>query len=214
MSTRVIPAGPRHASFLAWASLAAARSHLPRGFWDFFIDGEEGDRLRYLETLATTAKAHLFHFSTFLIAEVDGRPAAALCGYFEEELGVAAFTAVADEVDARLGRTPADAKAGLARAAAFFAVAPEHTPRAWIIENVATLPEFRRRGLTGPLLEAILARGAALGAERCELGMLIGNDPAERAYESAGFTFAGEKRSQEFEAAWGSPGIRLLARSL
>lgn len=212
--TRVVPAGPQHAKFLAWVSLAAARSHVPRGFWDFYLDGSEDEMLHYIERLANTSKPHLFHHSAFLVAEVNGRPAAALCGYFEEENGVAALNAVLGDVDRQFGRTPADADAGLARASAFFTVAPEHTPHAWIIENVATHPDFRRRGLIRLLLEAILARGTALHAERCELGLLTGNDPAQRAYNDVGFSVASEKRSPQFQKTWGCPGITLMARDL
>ncbi len=38
-------------------------------------------------------------------------------------------------------------------------VIPEHAPGAWIVENVATLPEFRRRGLVDRLVEEMLERG-------------------------------------------------------
>lgn len=212
--TRVVPGEPRHAAFLAWVSIAAARSHVPRGFWDFYLDRGEDEMVRYLERLATTSKPHLFHYSAYLVAEVDGRPAAALCGYFEEQDGVAALNSVIGKVDAQFGRSPADAEAGLRRASAFFAVAPEYTPCAWIIENVATRPDYRRRGLIRLLLEAVLARGRALHAERCELGLLTGNEPAQRAYEDVGFTVASEKRSAEFQKTWGCPGITLMAREL
>jgi GNAT superfamily N-acetyltransferase len=212
--TRVVPAGPQHARFLAWVSLAAARSHVPRGFWDFYLDTDEDEILRYIERLANTSKPHLFHHSAFLVAEVDGRPAAGLCGYFEEENGVAALNRVLGEVDKQFGRKPSDAEAGLARASAFFTVAPEHTPRTWIVENVATHPDYRRRGLIRLLLDAVLARGRTLDAERCELGLLTGNEPARRAYEDVGFDVASEKRSAEFQKAWGCPGITLMARDL
>jgi translation initiation factor 4G len=195
-------------------SLAAARSHVPRGFWDFYLDAGEDETLRYIERLANTSKPHLFHHSAFLVAEVDGRPAAGLCGYFEEDNGVAALNAVLGDVDKQFGRTPADAEAGLRRASAFFTVAPEHTPRAWIIENVATHPDYRRRGLIRLLLDAILARGAALHARRCELGLLTDNTPAQRAYEEVGFSVVAEKRSAVFQKTWGCPGITLMAREL
>ena len=88
--------------------------------------------------------------------------------------------------------------------------APEHAPGAWIVENVATLPEFRRRGLVDQLLEEILEKGRTAGASVAEVGVLIGNDPAQRAYEKAGFAVVDEKRHPEFEAAYKCPGIRLL----
>ena len=167
--------------------------------------------LRYLKVLATTSTAHLFHYSTFLVAEVDGVPAAALCGYFDDELGYAAVSAVGDEVDRQTGRDAAAGEAGLARIAPFVAVLPEHEPHAWVIENVATLPAFRRRGLVDRLLLEIIDRGVKRGATSIDIGVLIGNDPAQRAYEKVGFRVVGEKRNAELEAVWGTPGIRALS---
>ena len=214
MSTRIVDASKDHADFIAWVSLAAARSHLPRGFWDHFIDRDQAACLEYLETLATTSRPHLFHHSAFLVAEVEGRPAAALCGYLEEELGYQALQSVDSEVDARLARPPEASRDGMARNAAFFTVVPQHRPGTWIVENVATRPEFRRRGLVSQLLEEVLKRGAARGAQIADIGVLIGNDPAELAYEKAGFRAVGEKRNPELLRSWGTPGIRLLRRPL
>ncbi len=210
MGTKIVEARLEHAPFLAWVSLAASRSHLPRGFWDFFLAQEEPDILRYLEVLATTSTAHLFHYSTFLMAEVEGVPAAALCGYFDDELGYAAVSAVGDEVDRLTGRDAAAGEAGLARIAPFLAAAPEHEPHAWVIENVATLPAFRRRGLVDRLLHEVIDRGVKRGATSIDIGVLIGNDPAQRAYEKAGFRVISEKRNAELEALWRTPGIRAL----
>ncbi len=212
MGTRILEADKDHAAFIAWVSLAAARSHLPRGFWDFFLDANDAECLRYLEVLAGSSRPHPFHYSTFLVAEVDGRPAAALCGFFEEEHGFREFGGVMAEVDETLGRPPEAARVGMARMADFMSVTPEHPPRAWIVENVATLPAFRRRGLVSQLVGAILERGAARGAPLADIAVFIGNDPAQLAYEKAGFRTVSEKRSAELDRSWGSPGLRLMRR--
>jgi ribosomal protein S18 acetylase RimI-like enzyme len=39
---------------------------------------------------------------------------------------------------------------------------------------------------------------------------MIGNTPAQRLYERHGFAISAEKRSPEFEAALGCPGIALM----
>lgn len=214
MSVRIADATKDDAAFLAWVSLAAARSQLPRGFWDYFLMYPERDCLRYLEALAATALPHMFHYSCFLVAEVDGTPAAALCGYFEHEMPYDVLGKAMAEIDERLGRTPEESQAGMDRNATFFTVTPEHPPRTWIVENVATLPEFRRRGLVDRLLGVVLERGRARGASLADIGLFIGNDPAQAAYEKAGFRFASEKRNPELERTWGSPGLRLLRRTL
>jgi translation initiation factor 4G len=213
MSTRIVDGTKEHVPLIAWVCLAAARSQLPRGFWDFYLETGESECLKYLEALAATPRPHLFHYSAFLVAEVAGQPAAALCGYFEEELGFQAVAAVMPEVDLAMGRPADAAQQGLARLGYFMAVTPEHPPRTWIIENVATLPEFRRKGLVSQLVDAALERGASRGARIADIGVFIGNDPAQLAYEKAGFRAVSEKRNAELEREWGTAGIRLLRRA-
>jgi len=77
MTPQIVDGTPAHARFVAWVALEAARSHLPRGFWDFYLEGGDAVCLRYLEALASSARPHLFHSSAYLIAEVDGRPVGA-----------------------------------------------------------------------------------------------------------------------------------------
>jgi len=202
------------AGFIAWVLLTSHRSHLPKGLWDFSVSEDEPTCLRFLEALASSSDAHFAHYSTFLVAEVDGEPAAALCGYFDEELGTQALGKGIAQANAVVGRSEAESLAGFARAGSIMHVAPGHEPEVWIVEHVATLPEFRRRGLVDRLLAAMLDRGRSLGAGTADIGVLIDNDPAQRAYEKAAFRVTGEKRHPEFEAVYGCPGIRSLGRSI
>ena len=89
------------------------------------------------------------------------------------------------------------------------------TPKAsWVVENVATLPEFRRRGLTDALIKATLDRGRAKGFTLGQISVFIGNEPAKQAYLKAGFEVKDEKRDAEFEADMGSPGFERLLQPL
>jgi len=47
-----------------------------------------------------------------------------------------------------------------------------------------------------------------------QITFLIGNDPAERAYANAGFEYAGERRSSEFEETVGAAGLRRYVKAL
>ena len=210
---KIVEARVEHAPFIAWVILTAQRGHLERGFWDHLLGGPDERVLRYLEALTTTEQPHWVHHTIFLVAEVDGHPAAALSGYFADELrsggqlerGVVltnAATGMMPEADA------------MARALTITQVSAEHVPGAWIIESVATAPEFRRQGLIDRLMEAILDRGRERGASASDISVLIENDAAQRAYEKAGFSAISEKRHPEFEAVYGTPGIRLLRRGL
>jgi ribosomal protein S18 acetylase RimI-like enzyme len=214
MEVRYEYARPEHAGFLAWVMMTAHRSHLEKGLWDFVVGGLEADCLRYLEALAMTGQAHWAHYSTFVVAEADGQPAAALCGYFETDCGTAAIREGMAQANEVVGRSEEEHAEGWQRAGSVLHVAPEHASGVWIVEHVATLPEFRRRGLVDRLLVRILDEGRMRGATVADIGVLIGNDPAQRAYEKAGFKVVGEKRHPEFEAVYKCPGIRSLSRAL
>jgi ribosomal protein S18 acetylase RimI-like enzyme len=82
------------------------------------------------------------------------------------------------------------------------------------VENVATLPEFRRRGLVDRLMEEILERGRRRGATESDISVFIGNDSAQRAYEKCGFAVIAERHDPEFESVYRTPGTRTLRRSL
>jgi len=211
---RIVEATPQHAPFLAWVTLTAFRSQLERGFWDFMLDGDEAYKLRYLEALTTTEQLHWVHYSAFIVAEVDGRPASALCGYIDEELGGPTLRAAGIEANQATGRTEAEASAGFDRAKSIMNVLPEHPPGAWIVENVATLPDYRRKGLVDRLMEEILERGRKRGATVADISVFIGNDPAQRAYEKCGFRAVAEKRHPEFETVYRTPGTRTLRRAI
>ena len=80
LDVKIISAREEHVPFIAWVQLTAFRSHMEKGMWDFFIDGSEEDTLRFLEALATTEAKHWCSYQDFIIAEVDGTPAAAMTG--------------------------------------------------------------------------------------------------------------------------------------
>ncbi len=120
----IVEATPAHAPFIAWVTLTAFRSHLERGFWDFMLDGDEAYKLRYLGALATTEQLHWAHYSTFIVAEVDGRPASALCGYIEEELGGATLLMARSEAIEKTGWTEDEGAAGFERANSIMTVFP------------------------------------------------------------------------------------------
>jgi translation initiation factor 4G len=210
----VVPAREQHVPFVAWVMMAAARSHLERGVWDFYIDRTEQDCLRYLEVLATTETWHLGHIGNFIVAEVDGTPAAALSGYFEAECGMPALVEGIAETNEKTGRTLEEDAAGWQRAGSFLRCSVDHVPGTWIVEWVATRPEFRRRGLIDRLMVDMLDIGRSKGATTADIGVLMENDAAQKAYEKAGFVVVQESRDAEFEAVYRCPGVRLLRREI
>lgn len=214
MATEIRPATEEDASFIAWVEVAAARSHLPRGFLDLAFPGEDQPRLDLIERVCRTTVLSMCHWSGFLVAEVDGQPAAALSGYEPTKRGTDTFAAAMYEGLGSAGWKTEEVDAAFGRMGPFLACAPESPDDAWVVEWVATRPEFRGRGLVANLLREILPRGRDLGYRRSQISLLLENHPAQRAYESAGFTVADEKRHPEFERAFGSPGILRMLRDL
>ena len=211
---RIVDATKEHIPFVAWVVMASNRSHLPRGMWDLNLGAGEEQVLRYLEGLADTNTVHWGHYSLFMVAEVDGVPAAGMCGFFENELGPGSMMAGAAEVNQKIGRTSEEVAAGWERSKAILGIVMEHEAGAWVVEHVETKAEFRRRGLVERLIHEMLERGRERGATTADIGVLIGNNPAQRAYEKCGFRVVDEKRDAEFEAAYRSPGARMLRRAL
>jgi ribosomal protein S18 acetylase RimI-like enzyme len=209
---KIVDARPEHAPFIAWVTLAAFRSHLERGFWDFMLPETDAEILRYLEALTTSKAPHFVQLPLFIVAEVDGEPAAALSGYFDEEHGGMRLREGMAEAGEATGMVPGPEEIG--RALTVLHVAPEHVPGVWIVESVATRPEFRRRGLVDALMQEIMERGRKRGATVSDIGVFIGNDSAQRAYQKAGYEVVDEKTHPEFEAVYKTPGIRTLRRAL
>ena len=201
-------------SFLAWVMLAAARSHCQYGIWEHYVGRTEEYCLSFLKLVATTQKPHLFHNSTFIIAEINGQKAGALSGYDPEILGMKAFAEAIPEVFQKLQWSKDEQKTAFKHFLSWLKCVPEDTKGAWIVENVAVLPEYRKKGVMSRLVAEILDRGRNKGFKIAQIGHLINNTPARRTYEKSGFKFVCEKRDPEFEAIFGTPGITKLLMDL
>jgi GNAT superfamily N-acetyltransferase len=214
MDVTVRPALVGDSAFLAWVQQEASRSHLPFGFWDLAIPGPDEYRLRIIERICRAQAKSFCHWSGFLVAGVGGEPVAALSAYDEAPVatGERFAQALAEALHAE-GWNDARMGALAQRLGPFLTCAPEQPGDTWIVEWVATRPAHRGHGHTRRLLQAILAAGRARGHERFQIGVLIGNTPAQRAYEGVGFRVVEEKTDPVFEATFGTPGIRRLTQT-
>ena len=214
MSIETRPATAADAPFLAWVMQEAARSHLARGVWDLAFPGEEAPRLNVLAKLATTERVHFAHFSRFRVAEVDGVPASGLSAYENSRHGMEQLSLGLAEVFTGLGWTPEQMLAVSERTSSFAATGYPNPDGLWIIEWVATRPEFRGRSLIHRLLEEILEQGREEGFARSQIGYLLGNVRAKGAYEGVGFEWLEEHCHPDFEADYGTPGVARMQREL
>lgn len=210
MNPAIRPATADDAPMLAEVVLLASRSQVETGIFDLLIESNDRDRLTAIRAILTTEQPSWCHYKNFLIAEVDGRPAAALSGYAAydesfmrmEHVFLAGFRA--------LEMSDEQISAGFTRSLVFLKCVSDDLPSCWVIEWVACLSEFRRRGLVRALLPAIIERGREGGHSVTQIGIYIGNISAQRAYEDAGFVLEYEKPDPEFQAVIGCPGLARL----
>jgi len=210
---RIRNAKPDDASFLAWLILTAGRAHVKRGIWEVVLNEPEEECLNFLGFLTGTGTPHLFHHSCYLVAELEGRSVAGLGGYDPAVLGYHGLQEALPEVFRKMARYPLKETVASGPPRITECVPPA-VEGAWIIDSVATLTEFRRRGIVSRLLDHILEVGRKRGFQRAQINIYIGNTPAQRAYEKHGFRLLDEWRDPYFEKEIGSPGMARMLREL
>jgi GNAT superfamily N-acetyltransferase len=207
------PARAEDANFIARNILSSQRGPRPRGWFDIALGWPEPECLAFVERIATAQQKSWWHVSHFVIAEVDGKPAASLCAMNASGIGVAARSAIA-EAARQTGLNETELAAIFQRGAYTSNCWVQGVEGEWLLEHVATLPAYRGRGLMQALIEHALDQGRAEGFKQASISFVIGNDAAERTYGKAGFTFAEEKRDPAFEALTGAPGFRRFVRAI
>jgi translation initiation factor 4G len=206
-------ARPEDADFIAQTILSSQRGYRPRGWFDVALGWPQAQCRDFIARITTAHAVSMWHVSQFLIAEIDGKPAAALCALPAAGTGPAAWRAI-EEVGAATGLAAPELEAIRRRGAYTRACWVQGGEGDWMIEHVATDPAYGGRGLVQSLIAHALDKGRTAGFTRATISFLIGNEPAERAYAKAGFVFADEKRDPAFEAIIGAPGFRMFARAI
>lgn len=206
---------PEDAPFLAKAILLAGRAHVARGIWEIVLDASEEECLQFLALTTATVVPHLFQYSCSFIAETDGNiPVGSLGGYDPEKMGYRALQQALPEVYRKLCIPRETFLDTDQRAAEILACLPQETQNAWVIDSVATMPDYRGRGVAERLLHTVLNEGKKLGYPVAQVNMYIGNEPALRLYKKLGFVIKEETRDSHFEKMIGSPGMISLVRKL
>ena len=208
---RVAQAGD--AAFLSWIILTAGRAHVKKGIWEVILGEPEERCLYFLKQLSVTEIPHYFHYSCYLLAEAGGMPVAGLGGYDPMVLGNSALWQALPEVLGKWRGKTTDVSATNNPPRVLTCI-PDAVEDAWVIDSVATVHTFRRKGIVGKLLSEILEKGRRKGFKRAQVNIYIGNIPAQRLYEKHGFKILDEMRDPYFEAQIGSPGMARMLRDL
>ena len=179
---------------------------------------DEAATSSFLRRLATSDTVHMFHASLFLVAELDGEPGAAMCAYDSSTQG---FDVAFPEMMAATAAEGIDAddpeyvrRSGVLLSGFAGDNNPGPPGARWVIENVATRPEARRKGLVDALLHQLLGHGRERGFDHAQISVFIENERARRAYVKAGFEPLTEQRSDEWAREIGCPGTEMLLQPL
>lgn len=177
--------------FVAWCNLEASSPTPGFCYWDPLLEGTGTPAPTFVEAVFRADALVWGRVEEFFIVEEEGVAVAGGSGFTMNPH---------DYRPLRLGRLPVVARTlGWSEATQemfqtrYEQVWPDpleptlapHAP--WIIECVAVIPEARGRGLTRPLLSALVAEGERLGHTTVGISVTTGNVAAARAYESFGF---------------------------
>jgi ribosomal protein S18 acetylase RimI-like enzyme len=206
MERKIRRAKPGDDDRLALLDYTAGYSPFGISIYDIMVPGPPGptgERIGFLGKLLGTETVSWMHRSHYHVVEVDSAVAASLGSYTSEEandrlLGRAMMEA---------GWTLDDLNGLVKRMEPFSRVEPAPPPGAWVLENAACFEEYRRQGHVTALFENAIEEGRALGREFAQLGVVIGNEPAIKAYTRLGFEIADEYRDPDFEKAVHAPGM-------
>ena len=213
MDLKIRPAQAGDAAFLSWVILTAGRADVKKGIWEVILGEPEERCLYFLKELSITEIPHYFHYSCYLLAETGGMPVAGLGGYDPSVFGNSALWQALPEVLSKFrGETPE--LSVINKPPKILTCIPDPVDDAWVIDSVATVQTFRRKGIAGKLLTEMLEKGMQKGFKRAQINIYIGNIPAQRLYEKYGFKIIDEVRNPYFEAQIGTPGMARMLRDL
>ena len=186
------------AEFLAWAILESSRAGKKRGLFDLIFAPSE-DIIKSLQKLVTHEIKTICHYSNFLIAEIDGKPAGALCGYDGYKISWENMSAALESMGCQ-----GEYKE---RIAAYLMCEPEVEKNTIVLNFMITKEEFRGLGVVKALVKKVLLTARLKGFRKAQTDIEIGSIETQLAYEKMGFSKKEEKKSEYYIEEFGRPGI-------
>ncbi len=186
------------APFIAWAILESSRAGKQQGVFDLLFSPAE-DIPKTLEILVTHEVKTICHYSNFLLAEVDGNLAGALCGYDGHKISWANMTEALEQMGCQ-----GDYKE---RISAYLMCEPSVEKNTLVLDFMITKERFRGLGVVKELVKKVLLNARLKGFRRAQTGIEIGSIETQMAYEKMGFQAKEEKKSDYYLEKFGRPGI-------
>lgn len=151
----------------------------------------ESDLLKKFESaLDNEQLGHGLTYKTFVIAEFNGKKAAAACGYIEGEFGSSNHLMTGALINAfGMG----DVLEGYEKNEKFKDVQINKTPGTLQIDSVATFPEFRGKGLFKLIFDEHCKMAGEKKCNKLEIQVWAGNEAAISTYKKLGCELSNEK---------------------
>jgi ribosomal protein S18 acetylase RimI-like enzyme len=206
-------ASQEDAGAIAYLAHLAGQGNARISTYDLMMPGRQGptpDRIYMIRRVVAANAVCMLHYSNHRVAAVDGRVAACVGAVDASGAGLISFVAALKET----GWTDEEIAAMRSGVASYSPVEPPVSAGAVALENVATLPEYRRRGLAYTLVERTLEAAREGGYERAQLACHMGNAAAFHMYEKLGFKVDAARTDLEFESLFGCPGMLEMSIAL
>ncbi len=184
--------------FIAWAILESSRAGKKQGVFDLIFSPAD-DTTKTLKMLITNEIKTICHYSNFLIAEVDGEPAGALCGYDGYKVSWDQMSLALEGMGCQ-----GDYKE---RISAYLMCEPDIEKNTLVLDFMITKEKFRGLGVVKELVKKVLLNARLKGFRRAQTGIEIGSIETQLAYEKMGFTAKEEKKSNYYLEKFGRAGI-------
>lgn len=214
MSFNIRKAQQEDGAGLADMIMMAGRNHISRAIIEYLLGGKPNDCMTFLQMLLITSSPHLFHYSCYTVAEDADGLVGVMGGYDPQTMGYPAFHAAVPEVSPILGWSEAEQNLVKERTDKLVPCMPQIADGVWVIDRGATKPEARRQGAASQLVEQVAAEAKEQGFGKVQVNVYLGNEPAIKMYEKAGFSIVEEKPDEFFERMIGVPGMVSLTRDI
>jgi ribosomal protein S18 acetylase RimI-like enzyme len=145
---------------------------------------------KFEKALDNEQLGHGLTYKTFVIAELKGKKGAAACGYIEGEFGSSNHLMTGALINAFGMSTVLE---GYEKNAKFKDVQINKTAGTLQIDSVATLPEFRGKGLFKQVFDKHCKMANAKNCNQLEIQVWAGNEAALSTYRKLGCELSAEK---------------------
>ena len=218
MKTLIRDASREDIPFLAKIVLYASRGRVGKGFWDIAFPCTESYKLNIIESFLGTEAQSFCHYAGFIIAEMDDCQVGGISGFDSSEQSPTAFIEALIEVSSLKSITEEELEKIALRVDPFLNCMRQTPDKAWIVDNLAILPEYRKgfrsKRIPVQLINGIVNKGRKLGHRLGQSYTLIGSNSILSTYKRLNRGTFQEIRDSEFEDVFGAPGIVIITGPL